>query len=745
MNPKPSTPELAFSKALRSFQTGGIAYTDFIAQVRVHLAAGASASALLDILKRREIVESLPDYAHDAVVGLLQALPPQPAAPPQPAVPPQPAAPPGEAITVVLDEVESEGDGTPPPAEVASRGKAIAVGDILLGRFRLLELVGEGGMSRVYKAIDSLLAKDSSDPFMAVKVLTRQLNEESESFPALRAEIQNLRRLTHPNIVRMFGCERDGSTVLIIMEYLEGESLYAKLRARSPAGVPRRGLDRDEAQSIITAVAGALDYAHRDQVVHGDLKPGNVIVTNQGEVKVIDFGIASWIARPKTSFERPGAAQTKTLSAVTPRYASPQLMARQKPEPVDDVYSLACLVYELMTGCHPFDDGKGAQTAKFPPPHRPELTTFQYTAVVNGLQHDRQHRTPTVRKFMDGFAASGHRNVWAGRTIWASVAMIVLVVIWFYTRPPPKPQSALPPAAPSVTPAPSLPAPALAPASPPPSQAPAKQGTVLRDCPTCPLMVVLPIGRFNQGSASSPFERPRHEVVIDYSLAISANDVTVGDFREFIAATNRDMQGCDIYDGDWHHQPTAGWRNPGFTQTALHPVTCVSWNDATAYARWLSSKTAHRYRLPSASEWEYASRAGGEAVRPWDAGGSGACSNADVADQSAARRYPGWSVFACDDGYVYTAPVGSFKANTFGLNDMLGNVFQWTQDCWHGYYGGARADGSARSDGDCAERELRGGSWFSSPSYVRASYRNHFAADYRTSSVGFRLVRELKP
>jgi formylglycine-generating enzyme required for sulfatase activity len=260
-------------------------------------------------------------------------------------------------------------------------------------------------------------------------------------------------------------------------------------------------------------------------------------------------------------------------------------------------------------------------------------------------------------------------------------------------------------------------------------------------------MIVLPAGRFKQGSTKEapPSERPQHEVVIDYSFAMSTNDVTVANFSEFVTATNRDMQGCDIYDGDWRHQPMAGWNNPGFSQSALHPVTCVSWNDAAAYARWLSSKTTHRYRLPSASEWEYASRAGGEAVRPWDASGANACAIADVADQTAARRYPGWNVFNCDDGYVYTAPVGSFKANTFGLNDMLGNVFQWTQDCWHDDYVGAPTDGSARSDGDCTEHELRGGSWFSSPSYVRAAYRNRFAADYRAASVGFRLVRELKP
>jgi len=171
----------------------------------------------------------------------------------------------------------------------------------------------------------------------------------------------------------------------------------------------------------------------------------------------------------------------------------------------------------------------------------------------------------------------------------------------------------------------------------------------------------------------------------------------------------------------------------------------VSWNDAVAYAQWLSAKTGHRYRLPSASEWEYTARAGSETVYPWASNGSNACAFANVADASAAHRYPGLTVFACDDGYPNTSPVGSFKANALGLNDMLGNVFQWTQDCWHADYRDAPEDGSARTDGDCSERELRGGSWFTSPEYVRANYRNHFAADYRTSSVGIRLVRDLGP
>jgi formylglycine-generating enzyme len=271
-------------------------------------------------------------------------------------------------------------------------------------------------------------------------------------------------------------------------------------------------------------------------------------------------------------------------------------------------------------------------------------------------------------------------------------------------------------------------------------------GSVIHDCPTCPAMTVLPAGRFKQGAtaeeSSGTFDKPLHWVEIAHPFAVSTNAVTLDEFQAFVAATARDMQGCDTYDGAWKHVTTANWQNPGFPQTGSHPVTCVSWNDAQAYAGWMSSKAGHPYRLPTASEWEYAARAGVETAAPWSTAAADACANANVADQSAAQQYPGWSVFGCSDGWVNTAPVGKFKANAFGLNDMLGNVFQWTQDCWKADYARAPVDGSARSDGDCAERELRGGSWFSSPSYVRSSYRNHFAADYRTSTVGIRLVRE---
>ncbi len=596
-------------------------------------------------------------------------------------------------------------------------------------------------MSRVYKAVDLQQAGiAATESILAVKVLTRPFSDDAESFQALTQDIAALQRLDHPGIVRMFGCDRDGDTVFLTMEYLAGQSLYGRLRAGALNGQPSGPLQGSEARSIVGAIAVALEYAHAHQVIHGDLKPGNVILTAQG-VKVIDFGLATWVGRPKTALERREAAVAYNAAAVTPRYASPQLMARQKADATDDVYALACMAYELLSGSHPFDQRGGAAPLRFPPPRKPGISRREYTALLNALQFERRNRTTTVARFIEEFSAAGTVAPWRPWAVGVAAAALLGVLGWAWLHGAP----GRGPLQPTVAVVPAEPAPR--PPAPPAALAPA--GAVVRDCPTCPPMTLLPTGSFTQGAAAddpdtSAFARPQHTVRIDYALAMSTNTVTVGNFREFIAATGRNMQGCEIYDGRWRQQAKAGWKSPGFDQTDEHPVTCTSWNDALAYAHWLSTKSGHRYRLPTASEWEYAARAGRSSATPWSAA-SGACENANVADASAALRYPGWKVFECTDGFVHTAPVGSFKANPFGLNDMLGNVFVWTQDCWHEDYQGAPHDGSARVDGDCGEHELRGGSWFSSPGYVTAVYRNHFPAGYRTSSVGIRLVREPGP
>ena len=190
---------------------------------------------------------------------------------------------------------------------------------------------------------------------------------------------------------------------------------------------------------------------------------------------------------------------------------------------------------------------------------------------------------------------------------WGAAAALLAAFAWLFAhRSPPPPTAAASPALPNP-------------------------GSVIRDCSECPEMTVLPSGRFKQGSAGgSAFTQPLHWVVMSRPIAMSTNPVTLEDFGQFVAATGRDMQGCDTYDGEWKHRPGDSWERPGFAQTGTHPVTCVSWSDAEAYAKWLSAKTGHRYRLPSASEWEYAARAGNEAAQPWGQDGQGACADAPL-------------------------------------------------------------------------------------------------------------------
>ena len=274
-------------------------------------------------------------------------------------------------------------------------------------------------------------------------------------------------------------------------------------------------------------------------------------------------------------------------------------------------------------------------------------------------------------------------------------------------------------------------------------------GAEFTDCDSCPVMMVIQAGSFSQGtpvaeSEREPNEGEQHRVVISGPLAVGMVEVTRGQFSEFVAATGFTAKGCWIYDGDWKMQTGNDWQSPGFAQDDEHPVTCVSWQDAQTYTRWLTKKTGKKYRLLSESEWEYVARAGTTMARNWGDRPDDACQSSNVADKTAEENYPGWNAHNCTDRYIYTAPAGMFVANDFGAYDMLGNVFEWVEDCWNDNYQGAPVDGSAWTGGDCDKRVLRGGSWFSMPKFVRSAYRNRFPSDHRSSSFGFRVAREIE-
>lgn len=315
------------------------------------------------------------------------------------------------------------------------------------------------------------------------------------------------------------------------------------------------------------------------------------------------------------------------------------------------------------------------------------------------------------------------------------------------------PQAAPPlptrPAAPAPAPAlaplpPPAAAPAAAPAAPPPSR-PAAAG--LRDCPACPELVVIPAGEFVMGAsdnpAGEPDESPPHAVRISAPLAIGKFEVTREQYAAFVRESGhavRDAACMSVRGGKFLRSKKIGWESPGYPQTAGDPVVCVSWDDAQAYASWLARKTGKAYRLPSETEWEYAARAGGR-DRYWGSDAAAACQHANVADEAARNEVPGMTLFPCRDKYPHTAPAGRFEANAFALHDMLGNAWEWVEDCWNPSYERAPADGAAWKTGQCDQRVFRGGAWNSKPQNVRAGFRDREERGERHDNLGFRVVR----
>ncbi len=278
------------------------------------------------------------------------------------------------------------------------------------------------------------------------------------------------------------------------------------------------------------------------------------------------------------------------------------------------------------------------------------------------------------------------------------------------------------------------------------------------DCSACPTMVVIPAGEFTMGfpddSAYPADERPQLQVRLDRPFAISRFEITRDQFQVFVEDSywgRREDKPCRTYSqpGEWRDaSPEIDWMSPGFQQTGNHPVVCVSWNDAVAYAAWLSNVTGQTYRLPTAAEFEYAHRAGATADLYWGEE-SQVCEYANTADQSLIRVRPGRGDGSdppsCNDGYPFTSPVGSFKPNSWGVYDMAGNVNEWVQDCWKATHRGKPTDGKAYQFEGCPLRRLKSGSWWSDPSGVRIQKNFGFLPTERWAETGFRLVRELTP
>jgi formylglycine-generating enzyme required for sulfatase activity len=273
-----------------------------------------------------------------------------------------------------------------------------------------------------------------------------------------------------------------------------------------------------------------------------------------------------------------------------------------------------------------------------------------------------------------------------------------------------------------------------------------------------PMMVVIPVGSFLMGSPDDEGGRranegPQFRVRFDRGFAIAESEITVGEYRRFVEAVGHrgsaEANGnSSIYDersGSMRDRSDIDWRHDETGRIAAddRPVVHVGWNDAVAYARWLAESTAQPYRLPSEAEFEYALRAGSGTRYPWgnDAPSQPVANVSTAGDRSGTRRewsnaFPGQS-----DGYFGIAPVRSYSANDFAVHDLVGNVSEWVEDCWHSTYSRAPSDGRAWVNPGCGRRVVRGASWASGPDQVRSAYRLSIAPTTTSPRVGFRVAR----
>ncbi|HEY0803353.1 MAG TPA: serine/threonine-protein kinase, partial [Steroidobacteraceae bacterium] len=311
------------------------------------------------------------------------------------------------------------------PEKLAEPAIPLSVGSVLGRRFELLVVLGHGGMGVVYKALDRATAEmRDRNPYVAIKLLNDEFKRHPLAVRSLQREARKARKLAHPNIIKVYDFDRDGGNVYMVMELLSGNSLDQALKSQTGGC-----FERDQVVRMVRSLGAALGYAHEQEIVHADFKPSNAFMTDAGEIKVLDFGVARAAqslanSGDKTVFD---AAQ---LGALSPPYASLEMLTGGAPDPRDDIYALGCVTYELLAGHHPFNriDAAKARDAGLEPARIKSLSREQWQALRGALAFEREARIESVAKFVALFCDRKAARRWWPIAAAAAVLIIVVAV-----------------------------------------------------------------------------------------------------------------------------------------------------------------------------------------------------------------------------------------------------------------------------------------------------------------------------
>ncbi|MEL7499202.1 MAG: bifunctional serine/threonine-protein kinase/formylglycine-generating enzyme family protein [Planctomycetota bacterium] len=751
----------------------------------------------------------------------------------------------------LLDSIQLDSQASRVGAANRNEHRQIEMPD-QIDRFKILETIGKGAFGVVYKGQDAELQR-----LVAIKVPTQSRIEKAGGTEAFLKEARVVAGLDHPAIVPVYdvGTTTAGACYLVT-KFIDGVDLRYYMGQR---------LSFAESARLIATIADALHYAHRQGLVHRDVKPANILIDKSGNPHLVDFGLA---LRDEEFGSGAGLVGT-------PAYMSPEQAAGRgnRVDGRSDIYSLGVVFYEMLTKRRPYradsstDMIELVKNAEVRPPRQVDDAIPQELdrICLMALAREPRGRFSTARdlamalnEFCDStdsvggtsrsdtvansMVSPGHPTlasttqilsdeasnevsvVTGGSTFmkWLGGFLVVAAAaigsaIWINWDPAEIPDDRTT-SLQHVRQPNDVPTGALTPEQVSELQLNAAKALSLpmeRRMGDRLVLKLIPAGEFQMGSSRDEIdllplddwffvewqrermynESPRHNVTISKPFYMSAHEVTVAQFRRFIEATaytttaELDPEGgYGWVEGVWQQSPEFGWTNIGFDQGDEHPVCNVSWDDAVAYCEWLSNEEQATIRLPTEAEWEYACRAGSTT---WFFNGDrdqGLKLIGNIADQSlsAISDVVQWGC-NWDDDYPFTAPVGRFQPNAFGLYDMHGNAWEWCHD-WYGerYYGQSPAKDPQGPDFESLqEAELvdlakkitelkkkaeqtnaavdwsrlkwyeeltptqyhvfRGGGWDNYPGFCRSAdrYSSH-SPQLRTQWAGFRIVCEIE-
>lgn len=294
----------------------------------------------------------------------------------------------------------------------------VKVGSVLNDRFILEEKLGEGGIGTIYKARDRRREEvDAENPFIAIKVINPNLQKHTSITQCLQKEVAKTQALNHKHIIRLYDFDRDDETSFITMEYLQGITLDKLLKSFA-----YHGLSYKKKLNLIIEVGQALQHAHENNIIHGDLKPSNIFITKDGHVKLFDFSFLN-------SLEHDNNQLIKSTHAFTPSYASIELASGKSITKKDDVYAYACIAYEFLVGYHPYDKiaAKTVNEKNLKPKEIRYMPKHQWNMLRIGLNSDSKKRKTNIKKIVAAF-----ENVQAKQTkYWIAIGIITILAIMY--------------------------------------------------------------------------------------------------------------------------------------------------------------------------------------------------------------------------------------------------------------------------------------------------------------------------